>query len=229
MAVTEPQKPKPRDRQKGSSAAARRFAVGANVVITIGLAFVVVCLINFFAQRYHYRRDLSRLGAYRLSDRTARIIERITQPVRLTAVYTSDEPEKARAKYLPRVRDLFEEMALGSDLIEIDIVRTDEQKRQLEKRVRQSFAAQATEHVDALNQATTLADELTSTLQSQSALLGQLRDTGTWISRYSSFTNIIANLDEMVRGLNETREEVDALTRGETLPDYTEAEDKIRN
>jgi hypothetical protein len=229
MAVTEPQKRKSKDKPKASSAAARRIAVGANVVITIGLAFVVVCLINFFAKRYDYRRDLSRLGAYSLSDRTERIIERVTEPVRLTAVYTSEEPEKARSKYLPRVRDLFEEIALRSDLIDVDVVRTDEQKRELEKRVRDSFAAQATEHVDALNQAASLADDLTSTLQSQSALLAQLRDTGTWISRYSSFTNIIANLDEMVRGLNDTREEVDSLTKGETLPNYTEAEDKIRN
>ena len=232
MAVNSPATSGPKNKtnpSSGASAVARRLKVGINVIVTIGLALVVICLVNWFGQRYHYRRDLSRLGAYSLSQRTERVLQRITKPTRLTAIYTSDEPEKARHKYLPRVEDLFEEMALRNPLLQVEIVRTDEQKRRLEKRLRDNFALQAEEHLQALAEAGRLHDELAATLQSQAALFARVRDSGAWISRFSSFTNVIANLNEMARGLDETRQEVASLTQGETLPDYTQAENKIKD
>jgi hypothetical protein len=219
-----------RDRAAGTSkGSARRLVVGLNVIVTMGLALVVVCLLNWFAQRYDYRRDMSRLGAYSLSDRTQRVLDRITSPTRLTAIYTSDEPGKSRDRYLPRIRDLFEEMARRNELLDIEIIRTDDQKRQLEKRIRRTFALQADDHVKALDDAAKLDDELTGTLQNQAALFTQIRGSGAWITRFTSFTNIIENFEAMGKGLKKAREQVAALTEGETLPDYTEAEREITN
>lgn len=217
------------DRTQGRpTGLARRFTVGANVIVTVGLALAVVMLANWFSQRYHYRRDLSTLGVHRLSERTRRVLDQATQPIRLTAIYTSDDPGKSRRKYLPRIQDLFEEMTLHNANLRTEIANSDDQKRELEKRVRESFAAQAEEHTKALDQANRLDNELTEALQNRTALLRQLRDAGAWIARFSSFTNITENLGGLSQLQNKTREEVDALISGQALPDYASANNKIK-
>ncbi|MCZ6539388.1 MAG: hypothetical protein O6922_06140, partial [Chloroflexi bacterium] len=211
-----------------SSGFLRRLVVGSNVLVTIGLALVVVLFVNWFAQRYNYRRDLSSLGANRLSERTLRILDRAQEEIRLTAIYTSDEPEKSRRQYLPRIEDLFEEMALHNPNLKTEIVHSDDQKRQLEKRVRRAFAAQADEHTQALEKATQLEDELTQTLQMQATLLRQLRDSGAWITRFSSFTNIAQNIAGLSEVLSKTRDQVEALTTGQALPDFSAANNRVK-
>ncbi len=212
--------------RKGTTAAAsgaRRFVVGTNVLVTVGLALAVAAFATWYANRHSFRRDLSRLGAYALSSRAEKVLAKLTQPVELTAIYTSDDPEKDRAKYRPRVLDLFAEMQRQSPLVKTAVLESDGQKRALEQRISEKFGSQAQEYVEALNKARMLDDELSAVLEQEAAALTQLRDAQAWIARAPSFTNIIENLNSAARELKSTREKVEELTGGKTLPDYGKA------
>jgi len=207
----------------------RRLIFGGNVLAMILVAFVLLVLVNWIGQRRHFRRDVSTLASFGLSERSKRIIDNAPEPIRLTSIYTSREPGKERDKYLPRLKDLFEEYALYSDKVETENIANDDEKLELIRRIQAKYAGASEKHQAVIEDAKKLYEELEQTLQREADGFTQLIGAGGWLAHFPSFANIRANFLHDRKELQKVVEDVtDLLTRG-GLPRYSEANTKIKN
>jgi len=210
------------------SRATRRMYFGSNVLLMVIFALALVVMVNWLAQRRSFRRDLSSLGTYRLSDRTKGVVDTTAGPLRLTAIYASDEPDKARDKYLPRVRDLLEEFRRYSGRVTVQSISEDSEKRQLAARLEATFSSQATAHREVLTEAGQLYDRLKNWCGERANEFRAVELQNGWLGKFTSFTNSTINLAAMAKEVDKTLEEVQKQTSG-ALPKYSEANGQIRS
>lgn len=222
------------DRTSGSgeaaalTAAQRRLRFGSNVALQVVMAALLLVILNGLGSMVRARQDLSRFGGYGLSDRTKHILDELAEPVRLTAVYTSTDPEKHRDEYLPRVEDLFEEMRLyRPDRVQVSVVRDLSDKRELERRFQEQFSSEAVAHRDFQNFAEQTLQEIRQALRDQLLLLTQIQQGDTWLGRFPQFTSILISLQQSVKDIEKTQEKVQELTSNVALPQYSEANNEI--
>ena len=89
-----------------------RRTAGLSVAISIIAATALLIIVNIIANKKVYSRDVEMLGRYRLSEAAKHILQQINQPIHLTSIYTSTDPDKKPERYLPRLRDVMEEICL---------------------------------------------------------------------------------------------------------------------
>lgn len=207
----------------------RRMYFGTNVLLTVLFALVLLVLVNWLAQRRYYRRDLSSLGAYRLSDRTKNIIDSTEGKIRLTSIYTSDDPEKDRDTYLPRVRDLFEEFRQYTDRAIVEHISEDAEKRELAARLEATFSQEATQHREAIDRAKKLCEDLKAWAADEVArFFAPVEVQNGWLTRFTSFTNSRINLQALGKTIDAELEKVQSLITGD-LPKYAEANNNVKS
>jgi len=207
----------------------RHLVIGTNVAVAVVLAVAATVLINWLAGVAPWRKDLSALGRYGVSERTAQILRSTTQPVTVTTLYTSVDPEYDRAKYLPRVEDLLDDMRQRFDHVEVQVVDTNDQKRSLIQTLRGSFSQTAGEHAKVIEDYRALAQALSQALTAQQTALAALQRDGAWMSTFKTFPNVQIRTREMLTQLDKTGEEIDALISGGELPRYGEANRTIKD
>lgn len=105
-------------------------------LVGLGVAFVLVLLVNFVLGRLSWRADLTEFQVYTLSEGTSNILSRLETPVELRFYVTDDAKvmspsERARAR---RVSDLLAEIARSAPSKEIEI--TDDKGEFVTKKVR---------------------------------------------------------------------------------------------
>jgi len=95
------------DNTTAYSAASRRWFFGTNVMVLILLTVAVVVMVNYLGHWKNVRHDVAGgFGGVRLTERGKRVLTTAGKDLRITTVYTSDEPDTDRKKYLPKLQDL---------------------------------------------------------------------------------------------------------------------------
>src|SRR5437764_13070849 len=69
-----------------------RLQIGLNVLIQIGLVFLLIAMVNALAFRHYKRWDHSREQKYSLSDKTKRFLDSIKGKVRITVFFSPNTP-----------------------------------------------------------------------------------------------------------------------------------------
>jgi hypothetical protein len=146
MAVKKQRKPE----SAGRDMKASRRAVGFNVIISLVAAAALLIVINvigdLLSRERNLRWNVETLGRHRLSDTAKRVLEQVRQPVRLTTIYTSTDPDKKPEQYLPQLRDLLEEMRQWKKDITVVHATTDRAKAEVVARLRQRLDKAAEKH-----------------------------------------------------------------------------------
>lgn len=216
------------DRSALQAARGRRIFFGANVAVMILIALLLVVALNWIAHKQHWRKDVASAGLYGLSDRTKTIINDCpAKELQFTVVYTSTEADKDRAKYLPRVRDLFAEMESYRRKIRVNYVTDDDAKRELVARIQKKFSGKGKEYQELIELAKTNWSDLTGWLQQTNQQFSQLAGEKAWLSGFYSFAKVSGDFGRDVEELQQAQREVDDATEGVGLPRYEQAKQKI--
>ena len=215
------------------TATGRRWFFGTNVTLVIVLLALIVGFVNYVGHQHKFRRDVAGgFASHRVSDRTATIIEQIgqdkpDQTLRVTTVYTSDDPESDRKKYLPRLRDFCTEMENLDGRIEVEHLHTGDQRAALRQRVQEKFATASKDYNDVVTQAGAIWDELKTSLPAlRQEIVGLIRNEA-WVSGFPPLAKVASDLGKHIQAMEETRREVEDLVHGEGIPRFEEANGKI--
>ncbi len=216
--------------ESSQSAAGRRFFFGTNVLVMILLMAIIVVGINWIAHAKNWRRDVAGgFGGTQLSERTKTILAKAGPGLRITSVYTSDEPDNDRKKYLPKVEDLTQEIRQFNKQITVEHLYSGNERAELRSRVQKKFGSAATKYDEVINLAEGLWSELDSVLApARKELEGFLRGD-SWLGAYPTMANIAAVLRKDIENVEQTRKDVDELVKGDALPQYQEANNKIKS
>lgn len=216
------------------SATSRRLFFGTNVFIVVVLLVALVAMINFVVKtpRFNRRLDLSAgASSYRLSERTQNIVKQTQgDAVRITTVYTSDEPEYSRKAYFPRVRDLCGEIAQYDRRVKVDHLYSPADKVALRERIQGKFGSVAEKHTEVLTAAKTLWDGLPGSLGPvQANIDALLKDDSAWLGGFSSLAGIGAKLKANLESAKQAQRDVEDLTGGkDAMPRFQEATNKVK-
>lgn len=135
MAVKQPSIKESQSRDMRTS---RRLA-GLSVTVSILAAVVLLVVFNVLAGKKSYRKDVETLGHYALSKTAGQIVDGVKQPTRITTIYTSTKDDRKADQYLPRLRDLLDEMHRRNDNITVINASSDRQKADVLARLRQQL------------------------------------------------------------------------------------------
>ncbi len=222
MAITE--------KEHGTSAAGRRFFFGTNVTILMLLVLFLTVALNWLGHWKNIRSDLAGgFSSHRLSDRAKHVIANAKGDIRLTTVYTSDEPDTSRKKYLPKLQDLCEEIRQLNRNVTIEHLHSGNQRAELRDRVQSKFGSAAQQY----DKAVTLADSVWGELATALAPVRQeidkiVRDDKSWLSGFTTLARHASRLQKDLDDIGETKQEVDSLVHREGIPLYQEANRKIK-
>jgi ribosomal protein L29 len=135
MAVNQADKPN----APGRDMRVTRRMAGINVFISILAAAALLVVANVISGKAGYRKDVETLGHFRLSRTAQQIVDGLHQPVRITSIYTGDQQDRKGEEYLPRLRDMLEEMQRRNDNLTLANVFTRSQKSDLLGRLTQKL------------------------------------------------------------------------------------------
>jgi hypothetical protein len=217
---------------RSTSATGRRWLFGTNVTILVLLLLFIVVGVNLVAglKGTRARADLAGgFSAYRLSERARKIIDRAGDDVVITTVYTSDDPESDRETYLPKLRDLTEEIRQENRKIRVQHLYSGDQRAELRDRVQSKFGTAAEDYGEAVRLAESVWDQVTQSLAPLQADINTvIRGQGTWLGDFTTLATYATRLRTDLENIGETRREVEDLVHGEGLPRYEEANRKIK-
>lgn len=216
--------------ETGYSAASRRWFFGTNLLVLVLLVVAVVAMVNYLGQRATVRRDMAGgFGGVQLSDRAKAVLGKVGGDLRLTTVYTSDEPETDRRKYFPKVQDLCREIGQVNRGIKIQHLFGGNERAELRDRVQNKFGSTAEKYNEIIKLSTETWASLSTTVEPVQKEIEALLQSDSWLSGFSTLANISAVLRKDSENLEQTRKEVDELVHGEGLPRYQEANTKIKS
>jgi hypothetical protein len=154
----------PRSRQRYAS----------TVMATIAAAVTLLVVVNAVAQNDYARVNLETLGRFGLSERSKQILRTTDAPIRLTAVYTSTDPDHPGDAYRERVEALLEEMSEFQDNVEVQSVTTEADEHRVMARIVAERESRFAAHQQFLKRFSARAGELRETFQKEGAALTQL-------------------------------------------------------
>lgn len=108
-----------------------RIAIGANVLLSLALAFLLVVLLNGFSSRYYFRADFSRANLYSLSDKTHHLLQALPAPVDIVVFL------QRGAEIYHDVESLLREYQYVSPLLRVEYVDPDRNLARAEELARQ--------------------------------------------------------------------------------------------
>ena len=197
------------------------------VIVSVSFAVAAMIAVNMLAGKKPVHSTWETLGHYGMSERTKKILKDVTTPVRLTCVYTSDEPGKKAEDYRPRVMELLEDMKLYSDKVTVDNVTTDAGKVELLGRLRDQLGTQADTHKEFVEGFDKEAQSLQAALESQ-AKWWKAHSGQSYLNQWGLAVEISSALDGAIKKLKDTRQKVSAAMAGAGLPDYANLVTQIK-
>lgn len=79
---------------------AQRALYGGNAALMVAAVVGILVLVNALGTRFSQRWDLTSSGQFTLSERTQQILERLEQPVQVSAFFENEDPSRTRAEDL---------------------------------------------------------------------------------------------------------------------------------
>lgn len=214
---------------QGMSSLARRWFFGANVVVAIVLVLMILVAINWLGQRHDFRRDVTGgFSSYAVSERTRQFVDKAGGDFAITTVYTSDEPDMDREKYLPKLRDYTSELAHYDGNIKVEHLHTGNERAELRDRILKKFGSGVDEYQEIVQSTLATWTESKNTIAELQQRIRTLLAPGSWLADFSALANIEANLRSDLELLDKARSEVNDLIKSEGIPRYQEANDKIK-
>jgi len=216
---------------EGTSSAGRRWFFGTNVMMMIVLCSFIVIGLNWLGEKYSYRKDLTGgFGSARISERTQKILDKLEGDVRISTVYTSDEPGKERKEYFPKLQDLCDDIAAYTDKVTIQHVRTGPQRVELRDDVQSKYSGSSGQYKETVDAAMQTWGELAGAIQPYRQEMETLLDGQGWLTQFTTVANLALELDKQLEDLGQARREVEELVdAAQGIPRYKEANDKIKS
>ena len=202
----------------------QRFAIGANVLLSIVLAVGLLVAINMIASMKSYRSDLASAGNYGLSDRTKRVLGELDSKVQLSLLYEPDEGDDAQQERIARMLDYCEEISRYSGKVKYEHITSDRQREKLVVEINENLSSEADAHKIALEdfervRSRAEADLITRYTEAQAILA----NNESWLGAFPLFTQVSLKLKEMTESAQEAAKEVAELTPKTGIPKYGEA------
>ncbi len=180
----------------------RRY--GSFVLVSVAAALAVVLAINTIAQHQdnYYRRNVEMIGQYRLSDRSNKIVSSVTEPVTVTCMYTSSDPNKMTDERRSRVMEMLAEIRDLNPKFKIVNGTGDSEKAAVLARLAAASEQKAAAHLALLRQfppaAKKVSQNLTELRQQWEALGGSsyLDQWGVAAQVATGFKGIAEELDQ---------------------------------
>ncbi|MCB9858352.1 MAG: DUF1905 domain-containing protein [Phycisphaerales bacterium] len=204
--------------------AGRRFAIGANVALSIVVATALLIAINWIASLKHWRKDLATVGNYGLSDRTRTILDGAKDEIALSIVYEPNDKDKNQREYINRLQAYCDELAGEKKNLKVTHVATDRQREQLVADMSGSVGGEAKGHKEAIESFERLRTELEAELSQRVAEAVAIQSNrDAWLSGFPLFAQVVLKLQEMRDQIVDIKGEIDELTPQGGLPKYGEA------
>jgi len=115
----------------------RRFAVGVNTLIAMGLVLVIFLMVNYLSFRHYLRADWSRAAMYTLSDKTMNLLAMLTNQVDVVVFFQSNQD------VYENVSNLLKEYEYASKQIRVEWVDPDRDVARTEELMRKYGVKQA--------------------------------------------------------------------------------------
>ena len=179
---------------KTISASGRRWFFGTNVLILIALIAFVVIALNWIGNRHNVRYDMAGgFASHRLSDRfKSSVLDKVEGDIQITTVYTSDEPESDRKKYLPKLQDLCEEIKQYKKEVKIAHLHGGDERAELRDRVAVVFESAADEYKKLIEESLGLWNDLNNDLAPIRQSVQSLLETESWLGGFTTMANVHA-------------------------------------
>ncbi|MFP4105383.1 MAG: hypothetical protein ACLFVU_04745 [Phycisphaerae bacterium] len=206
-----------------------RLRYAAVVSGTVAAAVLVTASINLVAQSqdFYLRTNLETQGRSELSDRTKTILDELKSPVRITALYGTDDSEDDADQYLPPLRLTFEELEEYNRNVKTQVASTDSQRAAVLGRLAGRLAAQAPEHVALLNEFQQQSNTIAMAARQRQEVWSKLQDDS-----YLAQWGYHANIADMLKGIADRTQTLGLRIlreqRSGQLPDYATLTDQIR-
>lgn len=211
-----------------SSAASRRFSIGANVTLALILAAVLLVAVNWFASIKYLRKDVASFGNFGLSERTKNVLAAGDAPIEVSMVYMPDEENPRQQEYMDRLTDYLDEMRRYAPRVKVDPVLTDSQRERLVARISTTFGSEADRHKVALEAFTALSAELQEDLRRNLAAAQALMADDRWLGAFPIFASVVQTLREDAESLRKADESLKELAPVTGIPRYGDAVGKAR-
>ncbi|MFP4054243.1 MAG: hypothetical protein ACLFV7_10325, partial [Phycisphaerae bacterium] len=185
-----------------------RLRYASTVMLTVALAVAVLLVVNVIAHADYFRRSVETLGRYGLSERSKRILENVDTPLRITAVYTSDDPKRNANLFRSRVVELLEEMAeFRPEKITVESVVSEGGKRRLYTRLTREREQRYASHMQFLRTFAANADELNRALNAEVAPLLRLTND-SYLSQWRFAPRVTQMVTDTSQKLQESGEQI---------------------
>jgi len=212
----------------GRDVKASRRMIGMNVTLSLVAAACLLVVINIISNKHHWRRDMQTFGRYGLSDTARQILKQINQPVRLTSIYTSAEPDMKPADFLPEVRAVLEEIRTRRKSVTVIDVTNDSQKREVVERLRDQLDKAASEHRTAIDDFRSLVGDLSKRWRAMADTWNAYPKSG-WLTQFGMAKGIETAVAETNKELQKIQRHLGQEVAGSGLPDYGSMVEKIRD
>lgn len=207
----------------------RRFAIGANVALSIIVAAGLLIAVNVLASYEHVRKDLASVNNYGLSDRTRHILDEASSEIDLSIVYEPNDKDVKQREYIDRLQDYCDELAQYSKQVKVTHVATDRQREQLVADIRKSVGGEAGKHREAIEAFQRLASDIQAELTQRLAEVSAIRSNpDAWLSGFPLFEQVVQKLQEMHDDVGDLTKKINDLTPQAGLPKYGEAADAAK-
>ncbi|HSW46933.1 MAG TPA: hypothetical protein VLM89_15330, partial [Phycisphaerae bacterium] len=221
---------------KAENSASRRLFIRVNVLVAVVLAVFALVGVNLIGQLKNARFDLTGgMSGHRVSERTKNILKQSGKDrvVRITTVYASDDPETSRKEFFPRVQDLSEELqawckSQGIPFESSHIISGDDQAK-LRDRVQEKFGSAAREYNEVVTLAQDVWKDVKESLTAARQQVIALAAGDSWVGGFPALANIASILQKDIKNTDDTNQEVENLVRGQGIPRYSEANEKIKS
>ncbi|MFO0973047.1 MAG: hypothetical protein U1A27_06375 [Phycisphaerae bacterium] len=210
--------------------AERRFSIGLNVAVAVAAAVLLVVFVNWFASMREYRRDISSLGSFSVSERTRSVLAQSHADIRVSVLYSRDDAAKDPTRYVDRVLDYCDELRRVAPEVKVEYMPNTAPTRraQLIGRLTGTLGGEATEHKKVLDEFTPLADELLATFAKEAEAARQIQaNADAWLGDFPVFTDIANQLNVFQDRVRKTKEQVRQLSGATGVPKYPDATSKI--
>jgi len=212
----------------GTTAAARRFSIGANVTIAVVVAAALLVAVNWISSLKNVREDLASFSHYGLSDRTKRILDGYPEDIQLSLLYAPDPDDEAQQDYIERLRDYCDELQSYAPQVKVAHVATDSQREKLVSQISTTFGDEAEKHREALAAFKRLHEALDADIQHRLTQASALMERDSWLGDFPLFASVVAALRADHEALKKASEEIEELTPAGGIPKYAEATSKAK-